>query len=226
MTPVGFLFPPPIMPICFGSIRKKVRYTFHPFSEQLSSMDQNLACFGHWCPTSAAATTVLPNAVVAASTPFSWATRASKAPDVALAVRPGRRRPRKAPSHFAKILQMATAPWLLITLIVSSSNPRQSNMLRMELGARDNPRLAEFGNRIAARDRIPDSGTCQANELRSQGRRKLCPVDIDLIGDYDPDAVGIAASIRRGALRRDGDIFHGSSACSSSTGIRTPQHPS
>ena len=65
---------------------------------------------------------------------------------------------------------------------------RQSNMSRMELGARDDPRLAECRQTHCLRAiefRVLER--CQANELRNQGRRKFCPVDVDLISDHDPD---------------------------------------
>ena len=66
----------------------------------------------------------------------------------------------------------------------------QSDMARMKLGTRDDPRLAECRQPHCLRAiefRVLER--CQANELRNQGRRKLGPVDVNLISDHDLDAL-------------------------------------
>ena len=78
-------------------------------------------------------------------------------------------------------------------------------MLRIELGARDNPRLAECWQPhglCAIELRVLER--CQTNKLRNQSRREFFPVNVNLIGKHYPDAAwyrGLNA-LRRGAARR------------------------
>ncbi len=76
--PVGLRRPPPMTPICFGSISRNVSRRSTHWSSN-SRRWTRISVFRARALISAAATTVLPKAVVAASTPKSCGASASKA---------------------------------------------------------------------------------------------------------------------------------------------------
>src|SRR6516162_2028514 len=79
-------------------------------------------------------------------------------------------------------------------------------MLRIQLGARDDPRLAECRQPHglgAIELRVLEGG--QAYKLRDQGWRKFCPVDVNLISDHNFDTLryrGLNTTWRTTARRR------------------------
>ena len=145
-----------------------------------------------------AATTVLPNAVVAASTPVSCL-RSARGRFVLFRRQLAEKPCPERPSLLAFVAQLGRNAGVAekAQQIVEAS-PREGDMFREQLGTGDDAWLAErrqaHGLRRIELGVLERGQPCDAVHQR---RRKLRPVDVDLIAQHDLDRVGKLALDRR-----------------------------
>ena len=154
-----------------------------------------------------AATTVLPNAVVAASTPVSCSRRAAAAALCSGVSSPRNRAVRGCPcwrSSRSSVAMPTSAEKAHQTI---EASPREGDVLREQLGTRDDAWLAECRQSHRLRRvelRVLECG--QPCDAVHQARRELRPIDVDLIAKHDLDRLREVAP-RSGVLCCGGTVM-------------------